>query len=155
MVMFESLTSSRVFHRKPEMGLLSGLAKAMPILIAIYVLLKLVELGVTGEFGLLFTSGGASVLFIIEMLLFIIAFFMFLSPGVRNSTSGLFWGSLFVVVGVVVNRLTVAYLAHSVPGHAYVPDVREILVTAGIISAGVLVFGFCAKYLPIFEEEHA
>jgi len=155
MVIFESVTGSRFFHRKPEIGLLSGLAKAMPWLLLIYIVLKMVELAVTGEFGLLFASGGTSALFWLEMLLFLVAFFMFLSRGVRNSTSGLWWAAMFVVVGVVVNRLTVAFMAHHVPGHTYTPDPREILVTIGIISAGVLVFAFCAKYLPIFEEEHA
>lgn len=155
MVIFEALTSSRFFHRKPEMSLLSGIGKAMPILLAIFIVLKLVDLGVRGQLGAVFTSGGESVAFLIEMVLFIVAFFMFLSPRVRNSTSGLFWSALFVVAGVVANRLTVAYIAHSSPGHTYTPDPREILVTAGIVAAGVLVYAFCAKYLPIFEEETA
>ncbi|MCK4548047.1 MAG: Ni/Fe-hydrogenase cytochrome b subunit [Candidatus Eisenbacteria sp.] len=155
MVMFESLAGARVFHRKPEMGLLSGLAKVMPWLLGIYILIKLIELGVANEFGLLFGSGSISAMFIIEMLLFLIPFFMFLSPGVRNSSSGLLWGSLFVAAGVVVNRLAVTYLAHTTAGHTYTPDPREILVTIGLFSAGILVFAFCAKYLPIFEEEAA
>jgi formate dehydrogenase iron-sulfur subunit len=155
MVIFESLTGARYFHRKPEVDILSGLGKAMPFLLALYILVKLIEVGVANEFGMIFSSGTVSVMFIIEMLLLLIPFFMFLSPGVRNSTGGLWWASVFVVVGVVVNRLTVAYLGHYVPGHVYTPDIREILVTVGIISAGVLVFAFCSKYLPIFEEEHA
>jgi len=51
MVIFESTLSTRVFGHKLEIDVLSGLAKAIPYILGLYLLLKIVELMAAGEIG--------------------------------------------------------------------------------------------------------
>jgi hypothetical protein len=34
------------------------------------------------------------------------------------------------------------------------PSLPEVLLSAGIFSAGILAFGLAVKYLPVFEDEN-
>ncbi len=63
MIILESSLSSRYFQRGLETHLLAKLAKAIPVVLVIYGLLKFVELAVAGDLGYLFASGIMSVLF--------------------------------------------------------------------------------------------
>jgi Ni/Fe-hydrogenase subunit HybB-like protein len=60
MVIFEALTSARVFHRRPEMNLLSGVARALPWLLGINLALRFVDLTVRGRLGDPPHAGGAA-----------------------------------------------------------------------------------------------
>jgi Ni/Fe-hydrogenase subunit HybB-like protein len=63
-------------------------------------------------------------------------------------------GSLFVIGGLILNRFNVSLLAlNHLGGQAYTPNLMELAVSFGIISAGVLTFAVIAKYFPLFESE--
>lgn len=155
MVIFESSISARVFKRGLEMDILSGLGKALPYGLGLYLVLKLGELIISGDFGLLFEGSLRSNLFLLELLIQVILPLVFLSmPKVRQNPSKLFWSAALVVVGTVFNRINVVLIGPRVPtGAAYFPNWIEFAVTIGLISGGLILFMLAARYLPVFEAE--
>ncbi len=84
----------------------------------------------------------------------VIPIVLFSRRAVQESPKGLLIGALFVVGGLMLNRFDVSWLAlNHLGGQSYAPNLLEVAVSFGIIAAGVLVFGFIAKYFPLFESE--
>ncbi len=166
MVILESSLSSRYFQRGLEVHLLEKLAKAIPVVLAIYALLKFGELAYAGDLHYLFTSGVMSVLFWAEILIgIVIPIILFSIKKVRQSPNGLLTGAIILLLGMILNRFNVSWFGVQHPDPLfymptfmsnvhYMPSLPEISVSLGIFSAGILAFGLAAKYLPVFEDEH-
>ena len=167
MIILESSLSSRYFQRGLETHLLAKLAKAIPIVLVIYGLLKFGELAVAGDLGYLFTSGTTSILFWAEILIGIITPIVWFSMKKnRESANGLLIGAIIVLGGMILNRFNVSWFAVKHPDPMfymptfmsnvkYFPTLPEVAVSFGIFAAGILAFGLAAKYLPVFESEHS
>ena len=165
MIIFESSLSSRYFNRGLETHLLEKLAKAIPVALGVYALLKFGDLLVAGEFGLLFSSGVMSVLFWAEILLGVVApMIWFSNKKNRTTSSGLLTGAVITLLGLILNRFNVSWFAVEHPdplfyvptfmGNVdYFPTIPEVAVSLGIFSAGIMAFGLLAKYFPVFEDE--
>ncbi len=157
MIIFESSLSSRAFKRGLETHLLSQLARAIPYVMGLYLLVRFGDLAVEGKLDLLFTSGVYSLLSWLEITVgAIIPIVLFSQRSMRESPRGLLIGSLFVIGGLMLNRFDVSLLAlNHLGGQPYTPNLMEFAISFGIIAAGVLTFGFVAKYFPLFESgEH-
>jgi Ni/Fe-hydrogenase subunit HybB-like protein len=166
MIILESSLSSRYFKRGLETHLLDKLAKAIPIVLAIYALLKFGELAYAGDLGYLFTSGWMSILFWAEILIgIVIPIILFSLKRIRQSPNGLLTGAIILLLGMILNRFNVSWFAVQHPDPMfylptfmsnvhYMPTLPEISVSLGIFAAGILAFGLAAKYLPVFEDEH-
>ena len=166
MIILESSLSSRYFQRGLETHLLEKLAKAIPVALIVYVLLKFGDLIVVGELGLLFTSGIMSLLFWTEILIgVIIPIIWFSIKKNRTSPNALLTGAIITLLGLILNRFNVSWFAVKHPdplfymptfmGNVkYFPTLPEVAVSIGIFSAGILAFGLLAKYFPVFEAEH-
>jgi Ni/Fe-hydrogenase subunit HybB-like protein len=166
MIILESTLSSRYFHRGLEIHLLEKLAKAIPIVLGIYALVKFGELAIAGDLKYLFSSGMMSFLFWAEIIIgVIIPMILFSLKRIRQSANGLLLGAVIVLVGMILNRFNVSWFAVKHPdplsylptfmGNVhYVPSLPEVLVSVGIFSFGILAFGLVVKYLPVFEEEN-
>ena len=165
MIILESSLSSRYFKRGLETHLLEKLARALPVMLVIYGLLKFGELAYSGELGYLFTSGGMSLLFWAEILISIIVPTIWFSiKKNRQSANGLLAGAIIVLLGMILNRFNVSWFAVKHPDPLfymptfmsnvkYFPTLPEVAISIGIFSAGILAFGLAAKYLPVFEAE--
>jgi Ni/Fe-hydrogenase subunit HybB-like protein len=166
MIILESSLSSRYFQRGLETHLLAKLAKVLPITLGVYLVIKIVDLAVAGDFGYLFSSGIMSVLFWAEILIGVIFPMVWFSiEKNRNTPSGLLTGAIVTLLGLILNRFNVSWfgITHPDPlfympsfmGHVdYFPTVPEVAVSIGIFSAGIMAFGLLAKYFPVFEAEH-
>jgi Ni/Fe-hydrogenase subunit HybB-like protein len=167
MIILESSLSSRYFKRGLETHLLEKLAKAIPAVLAVYLILKLGELAVAGELGYLFTSGTMSILFGAEILIGVVTPILWFSVKKNRTTSnGLLTGAIILLVGMILNRFNVSWFAVKHPDPLfymptfmsnvhYFPTLPEVAVSIGIFSAGILAFGLLAKYFPVFEAESA
>ena len=167
MIILESSLSSRYFQRGLETHLLAKLAKAIPIVLVIYGLLKFGELAVAGDLGYLFTSGTMSILFWAEILIGIITPIAWFSiKKNRESANGLLTGAIIVLGGMILNRFNVSWFAVKHPDPMfYMPTfmsnvkyfltLPEVAVSLGIFAAGIMAFGLAAKYFPVFESEHS
>ena len=166
MTIFESTLSSRYFKRGLETHLLEKVARSLPWVLGLYLVMKAVQLTLEGHLGLLLSSGLMSILFWAEILVgVVLPMVLFAIRKVRHSPTGLFLGAVLLLLGMILNRFNVSWFAveHYDPityiptfmGQVtYVPSLTEVLVSAGIFSAGILAFGLAAKYLPVFESEH-
>lgn len=163
MVILESSLSARAFKRGLEIDILSSLAKAIPYVLGLYLVLKLGDLILAGDFGLLFEGSLRSNLFLLELAIqVIVPIVLFSLPKVRKSPAGLLWSSALVVVGTILNRINVVLVGPRVPtgiAHlpqpTYFPNWMEFAVTIGLVSGGVLLFALASRFLPIFPEEEA
>ena len=165
MIILESSLSSRYFKRGLETHLLEKLAKAIPIVLVIYLLLKFGELAYSGDLHYLFTSGVMSILFWAEILIGSVTPLIWFSiRRNRQSANGLLIGVIILLVGMILNRFNVSWLAVKHPDPLfylptfmsnvhYMPTLREVSVSLGIFAAGILAFGLAAKYFPVFEDE--
>jgi len=166
MIILESSLSSRYFQRGLETHLLAKLAKALPITLGVYLLLKFGELAVSGDLGYLFTSGVMSVLFWAEIFIGVLFPMVWFSIKKNRTTpSGLLTGAVITLLGLILNRFNVSwfgvkhpdplyYLPTFMGNVDYFPTFPEVAVSIGIFSAGIMAFGLIAKYFPVFEAEH-
>jgi len=95
--------------------------------------------------------------FLLEIFLAVIApFSLLLVRRIRESAQGLYLAAVLTLLGFVTNRLNVAItgVESAVGGH-YTPKWTEVVITAMFVALGFAIFGFVAKYLPIFPEEKA
>ena len=154
MVIFESSLSSRYFHRGLEIHLLDKLARAIPIALAVYLLARFVQLGVSGNLLYLFTSGRMSALFWAEILIgVIIPLVVFSVKRMRQNPTALLAGAVTLLLGMILNRFNVSWLGiHRLTNVSYAPSVMELSISAAIFSFGIFAFGLAARYLPLFED---
>jgi Ni/Fe-hydrogenase subunit HybB-like protein len=154
MVIFESSMSSRHFRRGLEMHLIEKLAKAIPFALAAYLLLKFVQLAVSGNLGLLFGSGPLSALFWAEIVVgAVIPLFIFSSPQNRRNPRIVLLGAITLLLGMILNRFNASWFAiRRLEAVSYAPSLAEISISAAIFSFGILAFGLAARYLPLFED---
>jgi Ni/Fe-hydrogenase subunit HybB-like protein len=156
MVIFESLLSARAFRRPPEMDVLSGMARFLPLLLLTYLSFKVIDLAVRGAAHHLLDGGTAPMLFVLELGAGVVApLLMLLSDQVRRSPSLLLAASTLVIVGVVLNRINVFLVAYT-PLYAtrpYVPSVGEVAITVGLISTLVLAYRLLVTVFPILPAE--
>jgi Ni/Fe-hydrogenase subunit HybB-like protein len=166
MIIFESTLSSRYFHRGLELDLLEKLGKATPYVLGLYLIVRFTQLTLAGDLQYLFNSGLMSILFWTEILLgSIIPIILFSVKRIRQNSNGLLISSIILLVGMILNRFNVSWFAVRHPDPLtyiprlmannahYLPTLPEVFLSIGIFSAGILVFGLAAKYLPLFENE--
>jgi Ni/Fe-hydrogenase subunit HybB-like protein len=166
MIIFESTLSSRYFHRGLELDLLEKLGKATPYVLGLYLIVRFTQLTLAGDLQYLFNSGLMSILFWTEILLgSIIPIILFSIKRIRQNSNGLLISSIILLVGMILNRFNVSWFAVRHPDPLtyiprlmannahYLPTLPEVFLSIGIFSAGILVFGLAAKYLPLFESE--
>ena len=155
MVIFETTLSNRVFGREPEQGVLSGLAKSIPYILGIYLLLKLMELMAAGEIEMIFVAYPQNLLWWAEVLIGIITpIILFSIPDIRKSRQAVFWTSVTVIVGLILNRFNVTLLALDMrPGYSYFPHWMEIAVSVGLVADALLVVWLAHKFLPVMKRQ--
>jgi Ni/Fe-hydrogenase subunit HybB-like protein len=157
MVIVESQLSARYLHRGLEINLLKVVASWIPYASGLYLILRFGQLAVEGKLSYLFSSGYYSLLFWTEILLLgIIPIVLFSQKKVRENPTGLLYGALSVVLGVVLNRFDVSWIAlggRIFDTSGYVPSILEVLVSFGLVAAAVLVFRYIALHFPLFVDE--
>jgi Ni/Fe-hydrogenase subunit HybB-like protein len=141
------------------------LAKAIPVVLGIYAVVKFGELAIAGDMKYLFTSGLMSVLFWVEIIIgVLLPLALFSMKRIRRNGNALLISAVILLFGMILNRFNVSWLAvhHPDPlsylptfmGNVrYFPTLPEVLVSVGIFSFGILAFGLAAKYLPVFDTE--
>ena len=157
MTIFESILSARFFGRKVETDLLRGVGRFLSWAIICYLGLRGVDLIVRGVGSELLVRTPQCAAFWVEIIVgSLIPLAILLTPELVKSATWLFSASVMVVVGLIVNRLNVAWVGISSRYEvAYYPHWMEIAITVGLVSAGVLVFVLVCRYFPIFSEERS
>jgi Ni/Fe-hydrogenase subunit HybB-like protein len=156
MVIFESLLAARSFRHPPETRLLGSLARYTPILLGLYLAVKVIDLTLRGAWGYLGEGSLQAALFSVELLAgVVLPMVLFSIPRVRASARGLFTAASLVIGGVILNRIDVFLVAYR-PLHAaggYFPSPIELAVTIGLVCTLVLVYRLCVMIFPVATPE--
>jgi Ni/Fe-hydrogenase subunit HybB-like protein len=152
MIVFESMIATRMMGRKPEMHILTPISKIIPYLLGIYISVKLGDMIYRGTYVYLFEGSTPVIMFWIEFgLLTVVPFFMLMSTDVRRSPRSLFIAASMYVVGILLNRSTVFFIAYEpfYAAKAYIPAIGEFALTIGLIATIVFVYRAFVTILPV------
>lgn len=154
MVTLESLISSWLFGHKPDVPGLAGLGRLASIVLSFYVLLRVGDLWQREILPGAITASWQGGLFLFELAFSaVIPAVLLAIPRVRRSIPGLATCSTMVVLGIILYRFDVCIVAFERPeAMAYWPTWIELAVSAGIVSAAVLVFIFFNEHLRIVDH---
>lgn len=152
MVAFESIIVSRSFNRKPEMEVLTPLARVMPLLMGIYLTFKIGDMLVRGTYVYLLDGTYQTNAFVVEMLFgVLLPFVLLLFRRVRQSAGWLFFASAVFVLGILLNRINVFVTSYTPPYKlvGYFPALGEIFVTVGLIATLMFIYRVAVFIFPI------
>jgi Ni/Fe-hydrogenase subunit HybB-like protein len=155
MVMFESTLTGKALGHKQNHEIMEGLGRAIPWILGIYLVLKLVALLMAGNIGLIFTGYPYNINWWVEVIVGIVApMILFNLKIVRKSDTKLFWVAILVVLGLMINRFNVSMFAFGMrPGYSYIPTWMEFAVSAGLVADSMLVIWLAYKLLPMLQHE--
>jgi len=155
-VILEGTWSSRCFRLRGEAHVLGILARGMPYLIGIYLVLRIGDILFRGEAFRAATFSGPSMWWWLEILLLLGSLVLYLTPARTGSGKPVALPSMLAVGALIVHRVGVSLVGLLVPGvPRYVPAVTELLITAGVFSLGLLAFRFAAGYLPVYGVDQS
>lgn len=164
-VIMVTLIAGKAFGRKVEMGALEGLAKGSVWVWVVYLLFKLEHLFFARHIADALAFDTQSIWYLIEIIVgVILPIVLYSMVQVRKSQAGLFWTSLLVTLGILINRFNATWTGQSLPSSnwpiqgaveagTYVPHWMEIVIQVGVLAAVTLAWYFAARYLPIFPED--
>lgn len=154
LIIIGSIVSDYLFGHSLSQRVLEKLGWLLPWVLGFYLSLKLGELLVTEELGLLFNSGKYSLLFWTELVVgAIIPIILFSIRSIRWSRSGTLIGALLVTAGIVLNRFNATWFAlKPLEGVTYQPSWIELGLLLGVASGVLLVFTIISTYFPVFVE---
>lgn len=154
MVIFECHMSSRMFGLPLENKILTSLGKAMSIILGLYFVWKLVDMTYQGSWAALNRSSFETSWFAVEWVIGVIIPFVIMAGPLRANPTARFWGASMVVFGIILARINASLTGMSVSmGEIYVPSWQELLISAAIISAGLLIFQAAVRNLPVMEPD--
>jgi len=156
MVVFESMLASRALKRKPEMPVLSPLARLIPFLLTVYFGSKVVDMANRGswvylqDFSLRTFSWGVE-----NIVGIFIPIAILLSHQLRRRPAWLFSAAAMVVFGVALTRVNIFIIGYTPPfGEGpYIPAWTEVLLTVGFISLLILIYRLFIFMFPILPDE--
>jgi Ni/Fe-hydrogenase subunit HybB-like protein len=156
MVIFESFLSARAFKRGLELHLLRDVARISVLMLAVYLVMKFMDLYNRHLLGLLVTPRHETYFYWLEMAVGVIIPMVLLgSKRVRSNPKGLFAGAALIVAGFVLNRMNVTITGFErYAGQNYFPSWMEVSVTVAIVTGGFVAFSLAAKHLNIFDHGH-
>ena len=157
MVIFEGLFAAWSLKLKPEMHVLSKLARYIPFILGIYTAFKLGDMVIRETYVYLTPANWSvqSTFFVIEMVFgLLVPLFMLLSERVRNSPRLLFIAAFLIVAGVALNRSNVFLVAYKplYPVKSYFPAIAEFAVTIGLVSLLMLIYRAIVINFPVITH---
>jgi len=154
-VVWESTISSRAFKRDRHDSMLKSLAGAMVIVLALFTVIRFADVLISGKAAMLFNQGWLSLLFWIEMALFVVPIFML--RGVRNKPfSTLLNASILMMLAGGLYRFDTYIVAYNPgPNWNYFPSLPELLITFGVIALEIALYVFIVKRYPILAGKPA
>lgn len=153
MVIFESTLSSTAFGHKLSKDILGGLGKVIPYILGVYLIMKLVDLAVAGQFSLL-SEYPENVYWLVEVVGGVVLPMILLSMRqIRENKWALFGSSLLVIGGLVLNRFNVSLLQLAMrPETSYFPHWMELAVSVGLVADAIIVFMLAIRLLPVTQK---
>ena len=152
-VVLVSIGYSHFYRRSVDTRVLLGLARGSAVILCIYLIVKLVDLAVRGQLGLLVSGQWESGFFWAELLLgALIPIGLVAFAHKRNSLPILVAAAALAVVGLVLNRLNVGITGLVRKADvSYFPSLAEVSLSLGLFAMAGLAFLFMVENFPVFE----
>jgi Ni/Fe-hydrogenase subunit HybB-like protein len=148
-VVFESVFSSSVFGRKPEMAMLRNLQKIAAWGGLVFIVIRIADLAVSGNLHYATTLDLYGTMFWIENVLWILPLAMMLTTP-RPNLGSLFRGAMVVALAGAVYRFDTYLVAFNPgPGWHYFPSVPEMFISFGLIAIELAIYVAIVKRFPI------
>ncbi len=153
-IIIGSFISIRLYGQTLSEKVIEKLGWLLPWVLGLYLIMKLGELTLTGELGLLYTSGIFSVLYLTELVIgVVVPIILFSIKKIRSQRVGALIGALFVAAGILLNRFDITWFTMKpLNGVSYFPSILELALLVGVASGVLLVYTLIAHYFPIFAE---
>jgi Ni/Fe-hydrogenase subunit HybB-like protein len=136
-------------------SLIVRIGRVVRAVLVVYLVLRLGDTLLAGELEQLFTSGTFSVLVVTEIIIGVLVPLVILFTKYGKSAEGVFFSGVFILTGLLLNRLVMSGLGLAVPTReTYVPHWMELMITVGFIAGGLLVYGATTRYFDLFPKEH-
>jgi len=157
MVCFESFLSAKVFGKALHKEVLLGLAKIEIFILLIYLVLKITDLVARDAISGAFAGNQEGNMFLIEIGIGVVfPLVLLLVPSVRKSPEAIFILSIFIVIGLIINRTNVSIIGIlRGSGGSYFPSFSEFMITIMLIAGGLVAFKLAVKYFNIFPQEES
>lgn len=142
-VILVCLLAGRSFRKPAPMRALGEVAKYLPVVLSIYLAIKVGDLLLRGALVHLMQLSLPSLMLLVELVGGVLGPLILLAlPRVRRSPGWLGFAALLVMLGVVINRANVYWIGFQPVGapHRYVPSLAEWAFTAGMVAALVLLW---------------
>ncbi len=161
MVIFEGTLAHRYYAHKMDSVHLEekdqvalGFGKAASFVLAGYFIIKVIGISAGNHWHLLGTGYG--IWYLVELLGFVGLPCFLYALGVREKNLVLIrWTAVLTVIGVVLNRLNISLIAfnwHLPSSERYFPHWMEIVISAFIVTIGLVAYRFIVSRMPIFYE---
>ncbi|HOO56519.1 MAG TPA: Ni/Fe-hydrogenase cytochrome b subunit [bacterium] len=151
-----SLWSSKAFGLKYEMKAITSLARSIPIVIAFYAALRIIDLALRDSLGLMFEGSGRSYMFLVEFFIgVILPMIIFLFQSARKSPRAMFFASFLFMLGIGLNRVNTyltGYMPYNANGAFYFPTFAEIIICVAQIAAIIFLYRLIAYIFPVMSQ---
>lgn len=157
MTIFESAMSARHFPGHAlDKRLIVGLGRLLLVMLLVYGVVRTLNLASRGALRYAMQFSYESTMFWLEAgLAVIVPIALLLFPAVREDVKRLYFVSILVIAGFVLNRLNVAATGmEGFSGERYIPKWTEVSITLSVVAVGIFIFTMAVKYLPIFSHGH-
>jgi Ni/Fe-hydrogenase subunit HybB-like protein len=151
-VVLESHLSASAFGLPRETRLLGSLGRVAAWLTIAFLAIRVADLGYRGRLALAFVPDRHAAFFLLEVVLFAVPAALLLGRKGRTDPGRQLLSGVLLLVAGGLYRFD-AYLIAFDPGHGYryFPSVGELLVSAGIVAAEVLLYVVIVKTFPILR----
>jgi len=151
---------AKAWKRQLRMGQLASMGQITFWSLFAYLVFRLGDMSIRGQLAKAF-SGSLGALLAIEVVLGGVLPLAILSrASSRARPLALFHAALLATLGVILNRVSVVYLAMNLRGampqtapETYFPSIFEWGVSVGLIAASIFLFGLGARLLPLLPKE--
>ncbi|HUG40760.1 MAG TPA: Ni/Fe-hydrogenase cytochrome b subunit [Longimicrobiales bacterium] len=151
-VTLEAILSARAFRRPNELPMLRALARPIAVVLLAYAAIRTVDVINRGQLGAAFALDGFSLLFQVEMLLFVVPAIALLRLR-EHAGEGFFLGigAAVVLAGALYRFSTYLFAFRPGPEWSYIPALPEVAVTLGLLAAEIMAYLILVKKLPILR----
>lgn len=154
-VIFEGAFSTISFRLHSETQLHKNLGKAIMGLLITFLVIRLGLLLTQGNISYLFRGDMASMLYILETVLFIVPIVVLASPARRADGGNLLFAAITMLLAGALYRFDAFLLTlNPGPGYSYFPSIAEMMITFGIISFEIMLYLIFVKTMPVLPVVH-
>jgi Ni/Fe-hydrogenase subunit HybB-like protein len=146
--------SNRSLNTRVDFRILSEMSQIIAPLLYVYALFRGIDIFTHGNAGYLWMWREETMLFWLEMGLFVLAPIFLLSQAkVRSHPQHLYWTCSLVVMGFITNRLNVSVTGfQATSGFYYVPKWTEFALTFATVTAAAVAYHYAVLYLDILPK---